>query len=43
MTIALTGAIQQKFKNATSMNLKTLAQVYLKNGPARSKEKKVAK
>ena len=43
MTIAISGAIQQKFKNAIPMNLKKVAQQKMKNAPAKSKEKKVAK
>ena len=42
MTIVILGAVQKKVRNAITINLKKVAQVYLKNPPARSK-KKVAK
>ena len=44
MTIVISGAAQKKVRNAITINnLKKVAQVYLKNPPARSKKKKVAK
>lgn len=41
MAIAILGAVQQKFKNPTTMNLKKFAQVYLRNAPVKPKEMKV--
>ena len=44
MTIVISGAAQKKVRNAITINnLKKVTQVYLKNPPARSKKKKVAK
>ena len=43
MTIAISGAVQKNFEKETTMDLRKVAQMYLKNTPARSKKKRLDK